>query len=87
MVPCADRRSAAVHDLPDRPDEVFGLPGMFGMDQFDPYDLPKATRWDFENGPNGPEFAAISREAEFTAAGASHGKPWGDPRVSLDGNR
>jgi len=27
---------------------VFGLPGMTGMDQFDPGDLPKPTRWDFE---------------------------------------
>ena len=26
---------------------VFGLPGMTGMEQFDPEDLPKATRWDF----------------------------------------
>jgi len=29
------------------PSKVFGLPGMFGMDQFAPEDLPKATRWDF----------------------------------------
>ena len=26
---------------------VFGLPGMTGMEQFDPEDLPKPTRWDF----------------------------------------
>ena len=32
------------------PSRVFGLPGMTGMDQFDPGDLPKATRWDFGNG-------------------------------------
>jgi hypothetical protein len=30
------------------PSTVFGLPGMTGMDQFDPGDLPKPTRWDFE---------------------------------------
>ena len=29
------------------PSRVFGLPGMTGMDQFDPGDLPKPTRWDF----------------------------------------
>ena len=29
------------------PSRVFGLPGMLGMDQFDPADLPKPTRWDF----------------------------------------
>jgi hypothetical protein len=29
------------------PSKVFGMPGMFGMDQFDPADLPKPTRWDF----------------------------------------
>ena len=29
------------------PSKVFGLPGMFGMDQFDPADLPKPTRWEF----------------------------------------
>jgi hypothetical protein len=29
------------------PSRVFGLPGMTGMEQFDPGDLPKATRWDF----------------------------------------
>ena len=32
------------------PTKVFGLPGMFGMDQFDQADLPKPTRWDFEAG-------------------------------------
>ena len=32
------------------PTRVFGLPGMTGMDQFDPADLPKATRWDFADG-------------------------------------
>ena len=29
------------------PSKVFGLPGMTGMEQFDPGDLPKPTRWDF----------------------------------------
>ena len=29
---------------------VFGLPGMTGMEQFDPEDLPKPTRWDFVHG-------------------------------------
>jgi hypothetical protein len=29
------------------PTKVFGLPGMYGMDQFEPSDLPKPTRWDF----------------------------------------
>jgi Pyridoxamine 5'-phosphate oxidase len=29
------------------PTRVFGLPGMVGMDQFDPADLPKPPRWDF----------------------------------------
>ena len=29
------------------PSVVFGLPGMFGMEQFDPGDLPKPTRWEF----------------------------------------
>ncbi|MEX2546648.1 MAG: pyridoxamine 5'-phosphate oxidase family protein [Chloroflexota bacterium] len=29
------------------PSRVFGLPGMFGMEQFDQEDLPKPTRWDF----------------------------------------
>ena len=32
------------------PSRVFGLPGMTGMDQFDPADLPKPTRWDFGGG-------------------------------------
>ena len=27
--------------------DVLGLPGMFGMEQFDPEDLPKPTRWEF----------------------------------------
>jgi len=29
--------------------KVFGLPGMYGMDQFDPDELPKSTRWDFDD--------------------------------------
>jgi hypothetical protein len=29
------------------PTTVFGLPGMVGMDQFDPSELPKPTRWEF----------------------------------------
>jgi hypothetical protein len=29
------------------PTKVVGLPGMFGMDKFDPEDLPKPTRWEF----------------------------------------
>ena len=32
------------------PSRVFGLPGMFGMEKFDPDDLPKPTRWDFGSG-------------------------------------
>ena len=32
------------------PSKVFGLPGMFGMDQYEQSDLPKPTRWDFEEG-------------------------------------
>lgn len=28
------------------PTTIFGLPGTAGMDQFDPSDLPKPTRWD-----------------------------------------
>lgn len=28
------------------PTTIFGLPGMTGMDQFDPSELPKPTRWD-----------------------------------------
>ena len=31
------------------PSKAFGLPGMFGMDQFEQSDLPRPTRWDFEN--------------------------------------
>ena len=27
---------------------AFALPGMIGMDQFDPGELPKPTRWDFD---------------------------------------
>ena len=30
------------------PSTVFGLPGMQGMDQFDPSELPRPTRWEFE---------------------------------------
>jgi hypothetical protein len=30
------------------PSRVFGLPGMTGMEQFDPAELPKPTRWEFE---------------------------------------
>jgi hypothetical protein len=29
------------------PSKVISLPGMFGMEQFDPSELPKPTRWDF----------------------------------------
>ena len=29
------------------PSTVFGLPGMTGMDQFDPGERPKPTRWEF----------------------------------------
>jgi hypothetical protein len=29
------------------PARAFGLPGQFGMDKFDPAELPKPTRWDF----------------------------------------
>jgi len=32
------------------PSKVFGLPGMYGMDQFDQADLPRPTRWDFVGG-------------------------------------
>ena len=32
------------------PSKVFGLPGMYGMDQFDQADLPRPTRWDFGRG-------------------------------------
>jgi hypothetical protein len=30
------------------PAKAFGLPGMHGMDQFDPSELPRPTRWDFQ---------------------------------------
>lgn len=30
------------------PSKAFGLPGMFGMEQYDPGDLPKPTRWEFD---------------------------------------
>jgi hypothetical protein len=30
------------------PTRVFGLPGMLGMFEFEPAELPKPTRWDFE---------------------------------------
>jgi hypothetical protein len=30
------------------PKRVFALPGMVGMDQFDPSELPKPTRYDFD---------------------------------------
>lgn len=32
------------------PSKVYGLPGMFGMEQFALEDLPKPTRWDFDGG-------------------------------------
>jgi Pyridoxamine 5'-phosphate oxidase len=32
------------------PSKVFGLPGMYGMEQFDQEELPKPTRWEF--GPD-----------------------------------
>jgi nitroimidazol reductase NimA-like FMN-containing flavoprotein (pyridoxamine 5'-phosphate oxidase superfamily) len=32
------------------PTKVLGLPGMFGMEKFKPEDLPKPTRWDFDEG-------------------------------------
>ena len=31
------------------PSKVFGLPHMYGMEQFDPSELPRPTRWDFES--------------------------------------
>jgi hypothetical protein len=31
------------------PSKVFGLPGMYGMEQFDPSELPRPTRWEFED--------------------------------------
>jgi nitroimidazol reductase NimA-like FMN-containing flavoprotein (pyridoxamine 5'-phosphate oxidase superfamily) len=33
------------------PSRIFGLPGMFGMEQFDPSELPRPTRWDFGRDP------------------------------------
>jgi Pyridoxamine 5'-phosphate oxidase len=30
------------------PSKGFGLPGMYGMDQFEQFDLPKPTRWEFD---------------------------------------
>jgi hypothetical protein len=30
------------------PSVVFGLPGMLGMESFDPADLPRPTRWEFQ---------------------------------------
>jgi hypothetical protein len=30
------------------PSKAFGLPGMFGMEQFDRSELPKPTRWEFD---------------------------------------
>lgn len=32
------------------PSKGFGLPGMYGMDQFEQAELPKPTRWEFGNG-------------------------------------
>ena len=32
------------------PSVAFGLPGQFGMEQFKPEELPKATRWEFGGG-------------------------------------
>jgi nitroimidazol reductase NimA-like FMN-containing flavoprotein (pyridoxamine 5'-phosphate oxidase superfamily) len=32
------------------PSKAFGLPGMYGMDQFAQSELPKPTRWGFGNG-------------------------------------
>ena len=32
------------------PSTVFGLPGMTGMEQFDPSELPRPTRWRFKTG-------------------------------------
>ena len=32
------------------PSKGFGLPGMFGMDKYDPSELPKPTRWTFGDG-------------------------------------
>jgi nitroimidazol reductase NimA-like FMN-containing flavoprotein (pyridoxamine 5'-phosphate oxidase superfamily) len=36
------------------PSKAFGLPGMFGMEQFDQSELPKPTRWAFD-GPDSDE--------------------------------
>jgi nitroimidazol reductase NimA-like FMN-containing flavoprotein (pyridoxamine 5'-phosphate oxidase superfamily) len=33
------------------PTTIFGLPGVTGMDQFDPADLPRPTRWDVAPEP------------------------------------
>lgn len=30
------------------PAKAFGLPGQYGMDQYDPADLPRPTRWEFD---------------------------------------
>jgi hypothetical protein len=30
------------------PSKAFGLPGMLGMEQFDRAELPKPTRWEFD---------------------------------------
>jgi hypothetical protein len=32
------------------PSKAFGLPGMFGMDQFEQKELPKPTRWEWRTG-------------------------------------
>jgi hypothetical protein len=32
------------------PATVFGLPGMTGMEQYDPRELPRPTRWRFKTG-------------------------------------
>jgi hypothetical protein len=32
------------------PSKAFGLPGMHGMDQFEQSELPKPTRWKFDDG-------------------------------------
>jgi pyridoxamine 5'-phosphate oxidase-like protein len=32
------------------PSKAFGLPGQYGMEQYDPDELPKATRWTFNRG-------------------------------------
>ncbi len=29
------------------PSTIFGLPGMLGMEEFKPDELPRPTRWDF----------------------------------------